>query len=832
MSTENGDGDVWDEDDSPEDIIQGLLKQYHKKKNTSQNPTMEQDVNKTLAKMREVTRDDNEIAEDWQKLGSAILSDDEISKDLRDETIDSIDEFVTKTLGKDFKTQRPEKVVATEVTESIGQKAKKLGAGLSFSEQIKAMAGKERVSEKEVESAPIELKTQDIAENNPKEEDIAQQEPSGKPDAAFLEVAQALLDYDIDGIEKEHLDEYKKNLKATLDELSSFEDLSEISAQIGKGKNPVTWKGLAESSNHKIQTTLSSEPTEEQKEIYGSHVKAKYIAQFFNEEDYIKLQEEGLSDFRDILKNYNKHPVSNAATALYNAWQDNESQIESAFPELFKSDVVQAEKEVAPAPSEPENAHVLEAEQKQAKKKTPPPVAPKPTKEQLAKIKQAKAKNTKTLASEPKELSSKPSKGVVQSRIQEFENIIKASSGGGSGVKSVKAKEGANPSKGSKEGKSPSDVVAGSSIGKGDSKGSALAGDSSSKDSQPKKLIETREFNFGELKAHFASEERKAATPTKKNKIEGASGVSVKDLVAAIGKPGLGEASDRSNAVTAIIASNAIDGQLNPSPHTPSVPTEFNPKDANLKKFLQQVENYPEVQSEKLTTEYKKVFRSAECMSNNATFVAKAMQPLETAKYQTNKGEDGWRKTYNVDVQREGPLYMPRKTREGRTVKNKSGEVVYDILFYDKKASGFELNLDKSFIAPDDVPKGSFASITKDIREKVSMYHEKRFEKELGLNKPNDIKHSVADMSLEAAREAVSKHVLRGTPPKRAKPTAKEIQSQAAEFTAPPPPPPTPGSDKEVKKVLEAGLKKQQPKSKSLAEQLKAAANKRVSRLD
>lgn len=212
-------------------------------------------------------------------------------------------------------------------------------------------------------------------------------------------------------------------------------------------------------------------------------------------------------------------------------------------------------------------------------------------------------------------------------------------------------------------------------------------------------------------------------------------------------------------------ASQAKDSKKErPMPEFPSVPQKFNESNASWKKFAEQILDYPETQTTIIVESNVRAKENAKIMVNNATHVAKSMEPLVKAKYDTHlggtDGDDG-RKTYTVNPTKRGPVYMPRKDQFGKSIKE-GGNVVYDVLFYERRGGKLELNLDKSFIAPDDVPKGSKCSVTKDIREEVWKYHEQRFEKELGLNKPKaaSMKHSPEDVRIAEVAKASAKHVV------------------------------------------------------------------------
>lgn len=344
-----------------------------------------------------------------------------------------------------------------------------------------------------------------------------------------------------------------------------------------------------------------------------------------------------------------------------------------------------------------------------------------------------------------------------------------------------------------------------------------------------------RGFDFQDAQdkiAKFASGDISSSSARNPIDITG-TGKSIKDRIADLkGKPGFpgGEtksprASGRRSGIGKLpkeeepnpnldaFKAAAIAGALHKNQDFPSVPKKFDPKDANLKAFLQQIKNYPEVQSNKIVSKYEQVKINAETMVSNATYVAKSMEPREKAKYKSHdEGKDGWRKTYKVDVTREGTLYMPRKTKKGKTVRNAAGDVVFDVLYYDKKGSGFELNLDKSFIAPDDVPEDSYSSVTKDIRDKVLNHHEQRFEKGLGKNKPKDISHSVSDLALESAKKAASAHVATEPEPEGAAPSASDIKKEVKVHAASPASSSSPAKSKEeVAAELIKGKKNYKP---------------------
>jgi|GEM_PF-2765113 len=178
---------------------------------------------------------------------------------------------------------------------------------------------------------------------------------------------------------------------------------------------------------------------------------------------------------------------------------------------------------------------------------------------------------------------------------------------------------------------------------------------------------------------------------------------------------------------------------------TPVKPVHFNPKDADLKRLFDQIKGHPETQSKvALTGEVKeRSGGNALILSRNTSFCAEKDQPLvkvDSAK----KGKEDSRVVYNISPDEEGPIYMPRKNGNGKSVKDKSGKIVYDILYYKPKGNGFTLDLDKSFISPDNVPEGSYSSAEQDIRDKLLQHHGKRFAQGKGRvqEKPTLMLHS------------------------------------------------------------------------------------------
>ena len=92
-------------------------------------------------------------------------------------------------------------------------------------------------------------------------------------------------------------------------------------------------------------------------------------------------------------------------------------------------------------------------------------------------------------------------------------------------------------------------------------------------------------------------------------------------------------------------------------PEVPCAP--FDKVDPYLEQFFQQVAKLPETQMLEVTASDNNAKENATILSKNASFLAKSMDPLDKAEIgdKTVTGEDSWRKTYDVTLDREGPLY-------------------------------------------------------------------------------------------------------------------------------------------------------------------------------
>ena len=328
-----------------------------------------------------------------------------------------------------------------------------------------------------------------------------------------------------------------------------------------------------------------------------------------------------------------------------------------------------------------------------------------------------------------------------------------------------------------------------------------------------------------------------------------------KELPAALGGSGP-DKDDHNSKKTALVAaaldlaarsSNGTNARKDLMPEFPFIPERFDAKSADWSKFTKLITEYPETQAPELVKSFDRAKENATIMSANATFVARSMEPLVKAEYEYHdKGsgdEDPWRKTYEVKVTKSGPLYMPRKNKLGKTVRV-NGNIAYDVLYHKKQGGKFVLDLDKSFIAPDDVPEGSYSSVTKDIREECWKNHEQKFEQGLGLNKPKSaskdaiMDHSPAGLAHDASLAAAVKHVI---PPAPAadlvgglSPAETKAAAAATAKSIPPPPmrPEPSGADKAaVAADLDKGMEEFKPgkrlkTSGTLEEQLAARKSK------
>lgn len=149
-----------------------------------------------------------------------------------------------------------------------------------------------------------------------------------------------------------------------------------------------------------------------------------------------------------------------------------------------------------------------------------------------------------------------------------------------------------------------------------------------------------------------------------------------------------------------------------------------------LQKLLTQIGKHPEAQTLSEVAKRDVAEKNTKVLSENTNLVAKSMGGLEEVPIKAPLQGD--RKTYDIEVDREGPVYMPRKKDDGKNFRQ-NGEPVYDMLYYVKRDDKFLVDYSKSFIAADGIPAGSLSSVTKDTRENCWKHHEKKFEKEKSI---------------------------------------------------------------------------------------------------
>ena len=108
-----------------------------------------------------------------------------------------------------------------------------------------------------------------------------------------------------------------------------------------------------------------------------------------------------------------------------------------------------------------------------------------------------------------------------------------------------------------------------------------------------------------------------------------------------------------------------------------------------------------------------------------------------------------------------GQLNIPRKQKDGKITVKINGETQYDIIY--SKASpegGFEVDYDRSFIAPDNESGNSYSSITKDIRDKAQEHHKNRFEAKGKRVETERAKDFAKEVVLEKTKAKVAEHVV------------------------------------------------------------------------
>jgi hypothetical protein len=220
----------------------------------------------------------------------------------------------------------------------------------------------------------------------------------------------------------------------------------------------------------------------------------------------------------------------------------------------------------------------------------------------------------------------------------------------------------------------------------------------------------------------------------------------------------------------------------------------------NEEEIYKEIRRHPEAQSDVVQA------KASQNLVGKASHYAVERQPLVAVPAPIPTTEVDGRKVFAVTPVKEGPIFMPRLDTNNNAVKNNAtGEIVYDILYYNADKT---LNPAKSFISPDGVPDGTRSSVVQGIRQQCFTHHGQQNQRkthDLGQNLtwPPEERGNVMDQAAGVGH-GMSSHVTPAPPPHKASsgfvagyytdPTATAQSMGAGLGSAIPPAPPPPMS--------------------------------------